>query len=789
MEPFPVELLPEANLTYYRIANEEDSGNRWKRAEGFCTYEWELFESNVQEWYDHLRTTLRHELPPWPLYVFGPVVVIGEISNLGPEALEEELERCDESEPSTIMMDMPPRRCRLIRHIQTYNKRYAEAGKPRCCPTLDEVGSYLQDPANAKVARYVAFHVHMDRIRVCHAPGTVKFLEDVKRLCLSEPWVSGRVHSLTPSDPYCIGVQQRHPLLNAPVLQIALNFFQFKYLQHVGNKAACKGWKDHVDLETTYEKIKNRLLDDGYMVLLFVGEQAEWYVPHWFHHGPDPPYSAMVSGAVLSENYRPAEPIDAIIAAYFEQSSQATPTRHSELKQIGNEIGETKSAKKRRKKAAKKKRELETQTGVEEKTIATGEMAPKESITGASPVRANINDASTRAPTPTPSVDSQATIDFNNIQTHGPPSPPQSNTKSGDEDEKEKKKLERKAKRQRKQDRRRLEKEEEEQRKKSQEEQKAEELRNEQQKRFEQISRVLEREQKRQAEEKRCREEREARLAEERVKAYEEKELCRRQAKEAQRIAEETKAREAGAHRVAEAEARRLREAEEARKKADEVRQAREAREKAEKQARQAREAEEARQKAEEKARQDQEAKAREAKEQQARRAEEAQRLAEQERARQAEEAAKAAREAEEAQEARLAQEAETAREAEETRRAEEAEAALTAEKEARKAKNQAENKARKRAKAIEDRETRFIESQIKAYREWDPDARYNRTHRGRGRSQSCMVSIGPAESRDAQPTGVGREGVESRRVSSSSSTDRVARGRALSILSRRIKA
>ncbi|KAH8885032.1 hypothetical protein GQ53DRAFT_829406 [Thozetella sp. PMI_491] len=239
----------------------------WRSFDGFSTVEWEAVDSRVKQWYDDWCKT--HEsLGEWPLFAFGPRPNIRELSNIGTQALDDELRRCYHELKKTKHSDTF---VKLIQYIDIANN-HLDRSQMVVLGNLDNLTQYLKNRANKDVATYVAFYLHLSRIGRAGEPGTPQYLNDMERMllysaCQSSDHGDSDEAPDTLNDPssdhFAMAVSAGHKLLNVPLTLEALCFGTFENLCKVGSRDECTNWKPNKTLVRLHEQL-SRYLEDSY---------------------------------------------------------------------------------------------------------------------------------------------------------------------------------------------------------------------------------------------------------------------------------------------------------------------------------------------------------------------------------------------------------------------------------------------------------------------------------------------------------------------------------------------
>lgn len=285
------------------------------------------------------------DLPPYPFFVFGPVSIIREISNLGKGALDG-TSRCNETCPlkriypgwvgadqGVASLTDELARCRdrfakretnsdsnthlkLLAGCLEQARKVEEPAMPQLVlDTFDKLESFVLDPSHSRIVSFAALYMHLQKIRTAHAPGTVQFLDDVQRVALNRPWPGTTSYSKL-SSGYCVAIPLHHPAFNAHALLAALNFCYFGRLQRIkANITECGNWTGDAEaLQARCSAVLDKLKNTGREVLVREIIRCKWRVDSWFQSAPWPRKTALVEGdpptvaGTLAELLRNADP-------------------------------------------------------------------------------------------------------------------------------------------------------------------------------------------------------------------------------------------------------------------------------------------------------------------------------------------------------------------------------------------------------------------------------------------------------------------------------------------------
>ncbi|KAL1841817.1 hypothetical protein VTJ49DRAFT_6570 [Mycothermus thermophilus] len=334
--------------------------------------EWASVVPDVGVWVALLREVglAPRDLPAWPFFVFGPVALIREISNLGGDALGGEHLEHPSSNPAALLgrNKLTRRWClageiKCLRHVQQDPGRASEAAAlrvflSRCLKhapwllhkaeemarqgaaaeswgldgamaaaglmefstagfdTADDIEAYARNPANAEVVSMAALIVHLHKIRQCTSPGTVAFFDEVQRMALNRAWPAApelkygalleRLHG------YCAAVPTAHPALNIPVVLTALNFYYFERMKLVpGNSQDLSKWTgDIAELVRRRNEVLRMLIETGRETLVMELVRCKFNIDRWY---PDT-FPKPVCTALILDSAPMARPMDMIMA-------------------------------------------------------------------------------------------------------------------------------------------------------------------------------------------------------------------------------------------------------------------------------------------------------------------------------------------------------------------------------------------------------------------------------------------------------------------------------------------
>lgn len=162
--------------------------------------------------------------------------------------------------------------------------------------TIDKIECFLGDPGNWVVVSFTALSLHLNKIRACSEPGTVRFWKDLQDAALDRPWQPNTPNSEVLSylnDVYCAGVRVDHEAFNARAVLVALNFYHFGLLKvNTGSNPDPDGWVGDPELGRQRNAVLRLLKRDGYGDLIPEIIRTTWNVERWFSYVPSPKASA-----------------------------------------------------------------------------------------------------------------------------------------------------------------------------------------------------------------------------------------------------------------------------------------------------------------------------------------------------------------------------------------------------------------------------------------------------------------------------------------------------------------
>ncbi|KAH6621674.1 hypothetical protein B0J18DRAFT_233656 [Chaetomium sp. MPI-SDFR-AT-0129] len=265
----------------------------WSKYDGFSTDGWQSSEPYVEPFLRTLRThpeILPQSFPKLPIFVFGPVGLLGKVRNIETRGLDEEILACR----MAIANNVPPQgEDKTVRFLAStlnisiiYMKAAAEhdedvrkgvtltAHDIGMSPTsvketshvagltsISGIEAFVRNPSKKTTVSLEAVLTRIRRAYICHPPGTAGFLEDLQGMVLRRPnksgYQPGAICALSPL---------RHAGFNAGGVLDALNFCYFGRLQMIfaARRGGYLSWKADPDLVRQVHQVIRDLYATGH---------------------------------------------------------------------------------------------------------------------------------------------------------------------------------------------------------------------------------------------------------------------------------------------------------------------------------------------------------------------------------------------------------------------------------------------------------------------------------------------------------------------------------------------